>query len=360
MMRSKSARAFTLIELLVVVAIIALLLAVLLPNLAAAREQGRRGKCLANLKNLATGSMLYAQEDSRNLVVPISQGVWANQWNFGDALWWRLGGPTSFGGKTGTNLLNTQQFQLQRFFDPNGAWSAPTRPLNRYMLRGITAFDDPRSFEMYSCPSDDGLPNNDKWCPWPMVAGSPALSGEVYEKRFFELFGNSYRYNTIGRIALSGQNVNGSFSSSVMGSKLDKIDKGTGRIVLYSEPLFYMMTVPQANLNPDLSPIRGWHKVFMTENVVYVDGSCRATKVGQLARFDGPTLDAMGYYGPPYDTYLRRGATWQTDAYPTPGSLVRAYTDTTMVTNQQTITLLIGAALGWPGKGYQDNTFRQF
>ncbi|HMQ16408.1 MAG TPA: prepilin-type N-terminal cleavage/methylation domain-containing protein, partial [Phycisphaerae bacterium] len=240
MMRSKSARAFTLIELLVVVAIIALLLAVLLPNLAAAREQGRRGKCLANLKNLATGSMLYAQEDSRNLVVPISQGVWANQWGFGDALWWRLGGPTNFGGKTGTNLLNTQQFQLPRFFDPNGAWAAQARPLNRYMLRGITAFDDPRSFEMYSCPSDDGLPNNDKWVPWAQVAGSPALSGEVYEKRFFELFGNSYRYNTIGRIALSGQNVNGSFSSSVMGSKLDKIDKGTGRIVLYSEPLFYM------------------------------------------------------------------------------------------------------------------------
>lgn len=42
-------RAFTLIELLVVVAIIALLVAVLLPNLAAAREQGRRTKCLANL-----------------------------------------------------------------------------------------------------------------------------------------------------------------------------------------------------------------------------------------------------------------------------------------------------------------------
>jgi prepilin-type N-terminal cleavage/methylation domain-containing protein/prepilin-type processing-associated H-X9-DG protein len=51
--------AFTLIELLVVIAIIALLLAILLPNLAAARERSRRTVCAANLHALGLATNLY-------------------------------------------------------------------------------------------------------------------------------------------------------------------------------------------------------------------------------------------------------------------------------------------------------------
>lgn len=54
-------RAFSLIEILVSVAIIALLAALLLPSLAAAREQGRRAVCLGNLKQLALGTDMYLQ-----------------------------------------------------------------------------------------------------------------------------------------------------------------------------------------------------------------------------------------------------------------------------------------------------------
>jgi prepilin-type N-terminal cleavage/methylation domain-containing protein len=43
---------FTLIELLVVVAIIALLMAILIPTLNMAREQGKSAACLHNLKGL--------------------------------------------------------------------------------------------------------------------------------------------------------------------------------------------------------------------------------------------------------------------------------------------------------------------
>ena len=51
--------AFTLIELLVVIAIVAMLVAILMPSLAAARNQAKASVCLSNLKRLGTGMVLY-------------------------------------------------------------------------------------------------------------------------------------------------------------------------------------------------------------------------------------------------------------------------------------------------------------
>jgi prepilin-type N-terminal cleavage/methylation domain-containing protein len=60
---SKS-RGFSLIELLVVVAIVSLLLAILLPGLAASRRMTRRTMCLANLHSLGTAVHLYAANNA--------------------------------------------------------------------------------------------------------------------------------------------------------------------------------------------------------------------------------------------------------------------------------------------------------
>jgi prepilin-type N-terminal cleavage/methylation domain-containing protein/prepilin-type processing-associated H-X9-DG protein len=59
---------FTLVELLVVISIIALLMAVLLPALAKAREQGKRIVCISNLKQLTLAWMNYAAAYNDKLV----------------------------------------------------------------------------------------------------------------------------------------------------------------------------------------------------------------------------------------------------------------------------------------------------
>src|SRR3712207_1140738 len=58
---------FTLIELLVVIAIIAILAAILFPVFAQAREKARQVSCLSNMKQVAIGLFMYAQDYEETL-----------------------------------------------------------------------------------------------------------------------------------------------------------------------------------------------------------------------------------------------------------------------------------------------------
>ena len=66
---------FTLIELMIVVAIIALLIAILLPSLARAREQAMQVACAANLNAFHKGMFYYA-EDTGNGNGHLPQLAW--------------------------------------------------------------------------------------------------------------------------------------------------------------------------------------------------------------------------------------------------------------------------------------------
>jgi prepilin-type N-terminal cleavage/methylation domain-containing protein/prepilin-type processing-associated H-X9-DG protein len=69
MQRGHKQKGFTLIELLVVISIIAMLISILLPALATAREQGRRTACASNLRQWGLSMSIYAT-DNRQWLPP--------------------------------------------------------------------------------------------------------------------------------------------------------------------------------------------------------------------------------------------------------------------------------------------------
>src|SRR5438105_9598803 len=77
---AKRNAAFTLVELLVVIAIIAILAALLLPVLSAAKNKGKRAQCLNDLKQLGLAWQMYAADNdgklAENPVMPSLGNSW--------------------------------------------------------------------------------------------------------------------------------------------------------------------------------------------------------------------------------------------------------------------------------------------
>jgi general secretion pathway protein G len=82
-MSTTQRKGFTLIELLIVVGVLAVLLALLLPTLAAAREVAKTTQCLGNLRQLAIAAATYGAENEGSY--PVAQysagSVWY-RWDF--------------------------------------------------------------------------------------------------------------------------------------------------------------------------------------------------------------------------------------------------------------------------------------
>ncbi len=115
---------FTLIELLVVVAIIALLVSILLPALAAAREQARGVYCLSNLRQLGLASSYYV-----------------NDWNGFLPTYNLLGGHIS---GEDPNTPVGESHHLMTRLDP-------------YVRRVFSRAEDQSTSNIWRCPSDNWL-----------------------------------------------------------------------------------------------------------------------------------------------------------------------------------------------------------
>lgn len=94
MRRTRAARAFSLVELLVVIATVAIILAMLLPSLAGAREAARSVRCSTNQRQLAAAWSLYAN-DYQDRAMPLAYWSSADIGSGPQIFWWGTHGTPS-------------------------------------------------------------------------------------------------------------------------------------------------------------------------------------------------------------------------------------------------------------------------
>jgi prepilin-type N-terminal cleavage/methylation domain-containing protein len=80
---------FTLVEILVVIGIIAVLIAILLPTLNAARESAARTKCLSNVRQIAITVIAYCN-DNKGTFPALASGKNEAAGNSPEILHWQL------------------------------------------------------------------------------------------------------------------------------------------------------------------------------------------------------------------------------------------------------------------------------
>lgn len=70
---SSNNKGFTLIELMIAIAIIAILVAILVPNFVRARSRSNLSVCISNLKNIASGVEMYSTDNGGRFPTSLTQ-----------------------------------------------------------------------------------------------------------------------------------------------------------------------------------------------------------------------------------------------------------------------------------------------
>jgi len=178
-------RGFTLIELLVVVAIIALLIALLLPSLGRAREQAKSVSCLTNLRQVGLAFTVYAEEHS-NYIPP------------GDA----LTGSTAAYYESWASILLGANSTVAQTADPSQLLA--TQGLTRSIFR---------------CPSDNNTPVQIwDWADANNLAvynGSWSYPTSPYAPEGSNIWRVLSHYGTQPRVVETSYGINGSFMAWV-------------------------------------------------------------------------------------------------------------------------------------------------
>jgi prepilin-type N-terminal cleavage/methylation domain-containing protein len=355
-------RAFTLIELLVVIAIIALLISILIPSLQAAREQGKRAKCLANIRSIAGAMHTYSSDDSRAISFAV-QPIYGDYTTTGRTYayaeflfvsWWTWGGRDA----TVSWNLGVANYYVRAYNDANPPqlesnpdhwklYAAKHRPLNQILYpRGIS-IDGKERFELplFECPSDVGYPDDAPWVG-EEINDAPRYARKV---RCYDGLGNSYRGSFASLNSAPSARARAWMTFGPAAHKMDTL-ANTADMVWFGEPLFFnRFGAPSAlGIRDGILYMPGWHKRRGVDNLAFVDGSGRSTEVGQtMVDFDANAREQMGMHP---GLRISRGQNWRLDCYPTPGAaLIEPYAG-----HLAAVSDGIGTTY-WPGRGFQYN-----
>jgi hypothetical protein len=340
---------------------LALLALLLVTGMTENRERAYRARCLANLRQLATGAAAYAAEDSLNQAVPLHASMvrvtvnttgWSDEWS------WRTAATFAFGGQTATAPFPQGRTATPTNFtsvmmDPDGAWGAATRPLNRYI---VGAMDNTHleGLDAFRCPADAGYPADLPTTPFQWqnrdiswsAAGMPCV----------DILGNSYKFHGAGMVwaSLGSPVIIGRFSTGAAGHRLETLPDPS-RFLLFSDPLVALMRL---GLDPMTNGFRfpGWHGREFSDNMAYIDGSARLTGADVFGGWDHPTLQEMEYYDPSSNPeyFLRRGRSWRADCYPTPGARIAMRNAAGAIVTPDPGIVFAPYLSRWPFQNYQD------
>lgn len=251
-----SAAAFTLIELLVVIGIIALLVGILLPALAGARDSAKRVVCAANLQQQSVAWVAYFQDSDERIPY-----YWRGEDNF-FAYDWYYGG-----------------------FDPKKP--EETRPLNPYLPVA----------ESYHCPSDVGTRN--RFRPDDQITKQPLWD--------YPIAGGARTYATSYRLSLYlSQNLTVRRNPwyrdflKIRGMTLSDVEVQPSSLMFSGDATWFYSTV--GGDNGVLQNIAAWHSPNLRANILFLDGHTEYIEVISPLRYSEEALKNLeqNYISWPY------------------------------------------------------------
>lgn len=279
--------AFTLIEVLVVVAIIALLIAIMMPSLRQAKEQSKVTVCLANLNTIGKAVMAYITNEKDKF--PFAPG---NEAEYPGGPWVSS---SYYGGNSSATYYNPASYP---------AFAAEKKPINKYIYKSkigsaIPAAGTSGPLRVFECPSDDGA----RWNQY--------LNQGLQEvTTCYQEIGTSYDENSIWyyyiqdwEIGHSGGAVTAANRAKREWQIVDRFvpimrKKGASRaVVLYEDTADYALSTGMLASSgfPANYRVMGWHNKYDFASLFFLDGHSAYTSVDWRKVRPNPATGSRGH-----------------------------------------------------------------